>query len=138
MKEIHVLTPREADEPEPEERAEQKPAAQASSRASGLDHVPITSLSDVLTLDVISKHLASLPDEQVQEQYAHLLPDGVNATREEILSVIRTGFFELASRELSSSIGNNTVGQILAQNLGYEYQGEGLDAFLRGIRSLRK
>lgn len=95
------------------------------------------SLSDVLTLDVIQKHVEGLLEEQLA-QYAELLPESVSPTKEEIMAVVRSGFYQQSTKELSSTIANNGVGQILSQSFGYAYSGEGLEAFLRGIRELLK
>lgn len=98
---------------------------------------PILSLSDVLSLDLILTHLDSLLPEQLAE-YRDYLPHSVEPTKEEIMRVVRTGFFHQSNKELSSTIANNGVGQILAQSFGYSYKGEGLEAFLRGIREISK
>lgn len=96
------------------------------------------SLEDVLTEEVILRHLDSLLESQLQEKYGALLPESVSPTKDEILRVIRSGFFHLANKELSQTMSENDVGQILASSLGYEYTGEGIEAFLRGIRQLKK
>lgn len=95
---------------------------------------PITALDDILTTDLIEKHLSLLLSLELAEKYGDLLPEGVEPTKEEIARVVRNGFFQQANKELSSTILNNGVGQILASSLGYEYQGEGIEAFLEGLR----
>lgn len=112
--------------------------ALATASADALADIPVTSLSDLLTLDVISNHLSSLLEEELRVQYGDVLPENTAPTKEAIMGVIRTGFFDLASRELSQTILSNNVGHILALSLGYDYRGEGLDAFLSGLRQLLK
>lgn len=99
---------------------------------------PIVSLEDVLTEEVILLHLDLLLEDELKEKYGAILPENVQPTKSEILRVIRSGFFHLANKELSQTMAENGVGQILALSFGYEYQGEGIEAFLRGIRSLKK
>lgn len=95
---------------------------------------PIAALLDVLTEDVIRAHLAALLPERVRELYGPLLPPLDAPTAENILRVVRSGFFHQANKELSNTVAENGVGQILATSFGYEYEGEGLEAFLRGLR----
>lgn len=88
----------------------------------------------MLTFEVIEKHLLLLLEKELEEKYGDLLPEGVKPTKEEIARLVRNGFFKQANKELSSTILNNGVGQILASSLGYDYQGEGIEAFLEGLR----
>lgn len=98
---------------------------------------PIVSLDDVLTEEVVMRHLDRLLESQMAQLYGDLLPQSVAPTRSDILRVIRSGFFHLASKELSQTMEEN-VGHILASSFGYEYSGEGIEAFLRGLRLLKK
>lgn len=99
---------------------------------------PIVSLEDVLTEEVILCHLDTLLESQMSELYGLLLPESVAPTKSEIMRVVRSGFFHQANKELSLTIAENGVGQILASSFGYEYTGESIEAFLRGIRLLKK
>lgn len=95
---------------------------------------PITSLGDILSESVIEAHLNRLDESKIRQLYGALLPEGIEPTKENVMRIVRSGFFHQATSELSSLIGESGVGQILASSLGYEYEGEGIDAFLRGIR----
>lgn len=132
---LRIISINARDEPEPEEETVvEQQQQQQQPRGRSNTHVPITAIDDVLTLDVIEKHLSLLLEKELEEKYGDLLPEGVKPTKEEIALVVRNGFFQQANKELSSTILNNGVGQILASSLGYEYQGEGIDAFLEGLR----
>lgn len=98
---------------------------------------PIMSLDDVLTEEVVLRHLEKLLESEITRMYGHLLPQAVPPTKSDILRVIRSGFFHLANKELSQTMGEN-VGHILASSFGYQYNGEGIEAFLRGLRQLKK
>lgn len=67
-----------------------------------------------------------------------MLPEGVAPTAEEVLKVLRSSFFRSANEELSSTITRNPVGEILARSFGFDYQGEGIEAFLNGLREVAK
>lgn len=110
----------------------------SASESSPAQAFPIVSLEDVLTEQVILRHLDTLLESQLQEVYGHLLPESVAPTKAEIMKVVRSGFFHQANKELSQTVAENGVGQILASSFGYEYKGEGIEAFLRGIRLLKK
>lgn len=97
---------------------------------------PVTSLLDVLTPEVVERHLATMSDAEVAETYTLLVPEGT-ATKEGILALVRNSFFKQAASDLSGLVGGHAVGQLLARSLGYEYKGEGLEAFLAGIRETR-
>lgn len=99
---------------------------------------PITSLGDILSESVIEAHLSRVDEAQIRQLYGALLPEGMEATKDNVMRIVRSGFFHQATSELSSLIGEAGVGQILAASLGYDYEGEGIDAFLRGIRRSAK
>lgn len=104
--------------------------------------LPIQSISDVLTIENISQHLDSLSKEQLIENYSTHLPksiDANNISKNEILDIVRSGFFQQSINKLSDQLTNsNGTGYLLSQSLKYDYQGEGVDGFLNGIRQLSK
>ncbi|WPK23428.1 hypothetical protein PUMCH_000668 [Australozyma saopauloensis] len=67
-----------------------------------------------------------------------MLPEGVEPTRLEVMRVLRSSFFRNANDELSHTINTNAVGLMLAHSFGFEYRGEGIEAFLSGLRDLAK
>lgn len=103
-----------------------------------MENYPVSLLADLLTDDLIDTILDSQLPEQLRERYKDMLPEGVGASKAELREVLRSEFYRRASLELSMNINENNIGSILANSFGYEYAGEGLDAFLKGIRDLLK
>lgn len=102
------------------------------------DNYPILLLSDVLTEELVRKHLQSLLAQEIHDRYGNLLPESVEPNVDQILEVVRGEFFRSANTEFSMNIAENSIGLILANSFGYEYTGEGLDAFLKGLRDSEK
>ncbi|RLV94328.1 26S proteasome regulatory subunit RPN13 [Spathaspora sp. JA1] len=103
--------------------------------------LPISSISSVLDVDTINTHLESLTSEQLKQLYGDYLPKSIteNPTKEQILDVIRSGFFKQSEQKLSQLLNQgNGAGYLLAQSLKFDYHGEGIDGFLTGIRELAK
>ncbi|EGW35003.1 uncharacterized protein SPAPADRAFT_58128 [Spathaspora passalidarum NRRL Y-27907] len=127
-----------------DEGSEQQPVATAATAATSAKpdlKLPISSISSVLDLETIDKHLAGLNTEQLKELYGQFLPQSVaeNPTKEQILDVIRSGFFQQSEQKLSQYLTQgNGAGYLLAQSLKFDYHGEGIDGFLTGIRELAK
>lgn len=92
----------------------------------------------MLTEDHVTRFLLTLLDEEIRSRFGDMLPESVEPTRDAILEVVRSEFFRGANAELSMNISQNNIGLILASSFGYEYTGEGLDAFLKGIRDAEK
>ena len=88
---------------------------------------------------MVENHLSKLSESQLRDLYADYLPENTNPTKGEIIEVIKNGFFKQASEKLSEQLReSNGTGYLLAQTLKYEYQGEGIENFLNGIRSVGK
>lgn len=101
--------------------------------------LPIASISDVLTLELIEKHLDTLSPDQLSQLYASHLPESTNPTKHDILDVVRSGFFQQSTNKLSELLREGSgAGYLLAQTLKYDYQGEGIESFLNGVRELGK
>lgn len=99
--------------------------------------LPIASISDVLTLELIEKHLESLSSDHLSELYLKHLPESTSPTKHDIMDVVRSGFFQQSTSKLSELLREgNGAGYLLAQSLKYDYQGEGIEAFLNGVREL--
>lgn len=92
-------------------------------------------LGAVVTEDVVAAHLARMLEADVVRVYGGLLPPGVAPRRDDILRVVRSGFFHHARDELGEAVAQ-TPGALLARTLGYDYTGEGVEAFVRGLRKL--
>lgn len=93
------------------------------------------SLSAVLTEEAVAAHLARMLEADMERAYGGLLPPGVAPRKDDILRVVRSGFFHHARDELGDAVAE-TPGALLARTLGYEYAGEGVEAFVRGLRRL--
>lgn len=101
--------------------------------------LPIASISDILTLELVEKHLDTLSPDQLTELYANHLPGSTNPTKHDILDVVRSGFFQQSTNNLSDLLREgNGAGYLLAQSLKYDYKGEGIEPFLNGVRELGK
>lgn len=101
--------------------------------------LPIASISDVLTVELIEKHLDTLSPDQLSQLYASHLPESTSPTKHDILDVVRSGFFQQSSNKLSELLREGSgAGYLLAQTLKYDYQGEGIESFLNGVRELGK
>ncbi|KAM9913089.1 hypothetical protein OXX69_001938 [Metschnikowia pulcherrima] len=122
---------------EPAVAARHGPTSSAPS-ASAAAHCPVSSLADVLTDELLERHLSALSPEEIKARYGDLLPENVEPTSAEVLAVVRSEFFRAANAELSSNVAENNLGSFLASSFGYEYEGEGLEAFLRGLRAAAK
>lgn len=117
------------------------PASAATARAPKADitKLPVSSISDFLTLELIEKHLDSLSSDQLAQLYSRFLPESCskNPLKSDVLDVVRSGFFQQATSKLSELLREgNGAGYLLAQSLKYNYQGEGVEGFLNGVREL--
>lgn len=103
--------------------------------------VPIESLADVLTVENVSRHLEGLSQAEIARVYGPLLPESVgpNPTKDDVLSVVRNGFFQQATGRLSEQLRSGRgAGLLLSQSLRYEYRGEGIEGFLDGVREAER
>lgn len=93
-------------------------------------------LADVLTPAVVDAHLARQSPSQLRALYGAYLPANTEATREEIGRVVRSGFYQQAEARLSEQLREGAgTGYLLAQAVGYDYEGEGIEQFLNGVRN---
>ena len=98
--------------------------------------VPIRSIADVLTPSFIEKHLDSLSNDELKLLYSRYLPPShaENTTKEGVVEVTKSAFFQQYISNLSRLLNYNTAGYMLSQNLNIDYEGEGVENFLRGIK----
>lgn len=123
----------------PESTASSAAAKEANTANQEGIKLPIASISDVLTLELIEKHLDTLSPDQLSQLYASHLPESTSPTKHDILDVVRSGFFQQSSNKLSELLREGSgAGYLLAQSLKYDYQGEGIESFLNGVRELGK
>lgn len=87
---------------------------------------------------MIEKHLDELSNEEIKQLYQSHLPESIeNPTKYDIMQLVRSGFFDQSLNRLSESLTKSSgTGYLLSQTLKYDYQGEGIDGFLAGIRQL--
>lgn len=114
-----------------------RPEAAPAPTPAPTPQAPIVSLADVLTVDNVSRHLERLSRAEIAAVYGPLLPEsvGANPTKEDVLGVVRSGFFQQATGRLSEQLLSGTgAGLLLSQSLRYDYRGEGIDGFLDGVR----
>lgn len=96
-------------------------------------------IADFLTPEVIDKHLASLSKEQLIDLYKDHVPVDTELSRQDIMDVVRLGFFQQSVAKLSQQLRSGSgAGYLMAQSLKYDYKGEGIDNFLAGLRELAK
>lgn len=92
----------------------------------------------MLTDEVLAAHIDALLPEKLRRFYGDMLPEGVAPTKDEIMKVFSSSFFRSANEELSNTINRSSVGEVLARTFGYVYTGEGIEAFLNGLRQVKK
>jgi 26S proteasome regulatory subunit N13 len=97
------------------------------------DSVPIVNISDALPTSLLINHINSLPEPQLQPLLDNL-PDQVPKTKEELLRIIQSSQFSQGSDTFSNVLMQGGLGPIVARELGYPYQGEGVEGFLNGVR----
>ncbi|ODQ64124.1 hypothetical protein NADFUDRAFT_27645 [Nadsonia fulvescens var. elongata DSM 6958] len=96
--------------------------------------IPILSITDALPISSFVAHIRSLP-EQALKPYYDLMPETFEHTRENLIKVIQTPQFFSSVDTLSSVFRDSAgIGSLVASQLGYPYQGEGIEGFLNGAR----
>lgn len=88
----------------------------------------------------MEKHLDELSNEDIKQLYQEHLPSSIeNPTKHDIVQLVRSGFFDQSLNRLTESLTKSSgIGYILSQSLKFDYQGEGIEGFLAGIRQLTK
>lgn len=110
-------------------------APAAASAHKGAFRLPLTSLSDFLSLDLVSAHLDTLSDDQVARVYGPYMPKSFQPTKLSVLALMRDPFFQQTCHKLGDLLKQaNGAGYLLAHSLKYEYNGEGIEPFLCGLR----
>lgn len=106
-----------------------------------LSNLPIKSLLDFLTMEVIEKHLDSLSPAEMSSMYGPLLPKtvGTDPTKQNVLETVRSPFFQQACQRLSEQLAQGEgAGYLLAQSLKLKYDKEGIASFLQGLRDANR
>ncbi|KAK9456582.1 proteasome complex subunit Rpn13 ubiquitin receptor-domain-containing protein [Dipodascopsis uninucleata] len=112
------------------------PAGDNPTSSSG---TPIVNLVDVITPARMIAYVNSLDRSSPKlDGLYEFLPEGIPHTKPELLRVIQSPQFlqglNSLSQTLRSSEGSN-VGQLVSNELGFPYRGEGIEGFLLGIRA---
>ena len=90
---------------------------------------------------MIETHLKKLSVDELKHLYQQDLPPSIaeNPSKENMLDLIRSGFFQLAKSNLNDHLNkHNGMGYLLSQTFKYDYTGEGIVNFLNGIREATK
>lgn len=95
--------------------------------------VPIMSINDVFPVSSFISHVNNLSEQELEPLYAHI-PEGLPKTKEELIRIIQSSQFAQGEESLGQVLNNNGVGSIVAGQLGYTYNGEGIEGFLRGAK----
>ncbi|KAK9370722.1 proteasome complex subunit Rpn13 ubiquitin receptor-domain-containing protein [Lipomyces kononenkoae] len=98
---------------------------------------PILNITDAITPTQIASYASSLDesDPRLQKLYK-LLPTDIPHNRSELLRVLQSPQFLQGLNSLSSTLHSSegyNVGQLVSQELGMPYRGEGVEGFLRGV-----
>ncbi|KAF5093638.1 hypothetical protein D0Z03_002338 [Geotrichum reessii] len=101
--------------------------------ANTTNSVPIINLDDALPTSQLVNHINSLTESELQPVLDNL-PDQVPKTRAELLRIIQSSQFSQGSHTFSNVLMQGGLGPIVARELDYEYQGEGVEGFLNGVR----
>lgn len=75
-------------------------------------------------------------DETLKKLYSHL-PETFEKNKENLRSVLLSGFFKRSANNLGSAL-NNGGGFIVSKSLDYDYEGEGIASFLNAVRKQTK
>lgn len=95
----------------------------------------ISHLGDVLTPEVVAKHVRGMSSEELEKVFGAHLPAGTPATADNVMEIVRSGFFHLSMEQLSEHLsGHDGSGMVLSQAFGTEYLGEGLVNWLQAMR----
>lgn len=95
--------------------------------------VPVINITDALPTSLLLSHINSLDDEQLEPLLANL-PDEIPKTRTELARVIQSSQFAQGIDSFSNVLMQGGLGPIVARELEYPYQGEGVEGFLSGAR----
>lgn len=109
-------------------------SVQATAQTSS---IPVTSIADAIPISTFVSLINSLSEEELQPLYEHS-PEGIDHTREELVSVIQSSQFYQGMESLSSVLNQSGVGEVVASQLDYDYEGEGVEGFLNGARNKSK
>ncbi|KAI5954716.1 hypothetical protein KGF57_003739 [Candida theae] len=125
----------------PQAQRTQNLPSQSQSQSQSQFKLPIGSISSVLDISTIDNHLDKLSLDQLKHMYGEYLPPSIaqNPTKAKIIEVVRSGFFQQSEQKLTKQLrANEGAGLLLAQSLKYDYKGEGIENFLKGVRELSK
>ncbi len=102
-------------------------------------NVPIESISKVISISQFANYVFKLSDDELKPLF-RFLPDGIEHSKPELIRVIQSPFFLNSLETFSSALREvgTGVGSVVAHELGYEYQGEGIEGFLEGTRKQGK
>jgi hypothetical protein len=97
----------------------------------------VVSIAHALPVSELVSYVNGLSLQELEPLFGHL-PEGVAHTKEELVRVIQSSQFQQGMGSLSSVLMQSGVGALVANQLGYEYCGEGVEALLNGARNAGK
>lgn len=102
----------------------------ASSSSSSF---PILSLSDAFSSSDFIDYVNGISSEKELEPLLSLLPENVEKSKEELIRVIRSSQFAQGVESLSHALRQGGLGHVIANELEFPYQGEGIEGYLTGL-----
>ncbi|KAH3677132.1 hypothetical protein WICMUC_001887 [Wickerhamomyces mucosus] len=124
-----------------QEDVEIKDAVESASQPeqSNTDFVhysPIYDLNDLFTSDSLNNLISNATEDQLSKLYS-FLPTSTPHTKESLRSVLFSNFFRGSASNLSNAL-NNGGGFVVSKSLDLQYQGEGIENYLKSLRKQQK
>lgn len=105
-------------------------AVPAPSSSTPATNAPIVLLSKAFTPAVVSTHIESASEDEIKRLLA-VFPAAKD--KQQLLEAVRSPYFAQSLEQMTSVLYKGG-GAIMAQQAGISYSGEGVPAFLDGIR----
>lgn len=119
------------------DRLRQDPASSTTNSLDNSSQVPILSITDAISNTDMANYVSSLPDHALTPLY-DLIPAELPKTRTELVKIIQSPQFLQSLSSFDSVLSQPGAGSVVASQLGYSYQGEGVQGFLDGVRHASK
>lgn len=99
--------------------------------------IGIRGISDAISSEELIRYVNGVSDEEVA-RLCEDLPAEIPHTREWLCKVIYSSYFQQGMSSLSQVLNTSGLGSIVASQLEYDYEGEGVEGMLQGIRKRSK
>lgn len=97
----------------------------------------IRNISDAVPPARLVEYINSISEDKAQELY-EFLPSDIPHTRDWLCKVVYSSYFQQGMGSLSQVLNTSGLGSIVASQLDYDYEGEGVESMLNGIRHRAK